>query len=76
MEWTLDNAYGAFYNFSIKPQATVTNLNNTFVQMEVQYNAMYKVNVVAYGYHADCSLASTAITLKYGKHKIVTIDFG
>ena len=44
MEWTQEK--GAFYNFSIEPQATVTNTNNTFVQMEVRYNTMYNVNIV------------------------------
>ena len=73
MEWTQEK--GAFYNFSIEPQATVTNTNNTFVQMEVRYNTMYNVNIVAYSYHAHCSRASNAITLKYGKCKFVDYWF-
>ena len=74
MEWTQEK--GAFYNFSIEPQATyITNTNNTFVQMEVRYNTMYNVNIVAYSYHADRSRASTAVTLKYGKRKFVDYQF-
>ena len=47
MGWTQENINGAFYNFSIEPQATITKMYNTFVQMEVLYNTMYEVNVEA-----------------------------
>ena len=48
----------------IEPQATVTKMNN--VQMEVLYNTVYDVNVMANS--ADCGSTSTVIILSYGEH--------
>ena len=62
IEWSQEK--GAFYNFSIEPQATIINTNNTFAQIEVVYNIIYKVNVEVNS--TDCGPTSTIITLNYG----------